>query len=286
MQINLIYDDSVNNAPAGFKSAITAAAQYLDNLLANPITVNIAVGFGEIINNSDISIPVAPYPAEGFARGYNAASYAELKQYLTAHSTSSNDISALDAFSPTDPTNGGTFSLSGAQAKAWGLLPATGTELDGSVGFNSSLSWDYNVNDGVVPPNQVDFMGAALHELTHALGRFDSLSAPGSPWYSLLDLFRYSAPGVHQLVFGQPAYFSIDGGTTHLANFSVTNPDGDWDNTSGNDAFNGDARTFNVFTLVDVAEMDVLGFRETARRLSAPISVPRPNSAIFELDYQ
>jgi hypothetical protein len=50
----------------------------------------------------------------------------------------------------------------------------------------------------------------------------------------------------------------------------LTNPDGDWDNTTGNDAFNGDAGIFGapyVFTLVDVAEMDVLGFRETANKV-------------------
>ena len=82
----------------------------------------------------------------------------------------------------------------------------------------------------------------------------------------MLDLFRYSAPGVHQLVAGQPAYFSIDGGTTNLANFSVTNTDGDWNNTSGNDAFNGDVGTVGAhqaFTLVDLAEMDALGFTKT-----------------------
>jgi hypothetical protein len=41
MQINLIYDSSVNAAPMGFKAAIAAAAQFLDNLITNPITVNI-----------------------------------------------------------------------------------------------------------------------------------------------------------------------------------------------------------------------------------------------------
>ena len=47
MQINLIYDSSTSSAPAGFFSAMAAAAQYLDNLITNNITVNIQVGWGE-----------------------------------------------------------------------------------------------------------------------------------------------------------------------------------------------------------------------------------------------
>ena len=47
MQINLIYDFSTSSAPAGFFSAMAAAAEYLDNLITNNITVNIQVGWGE-----------------------------------------------------------------------------------------------------------------------------------------------------------------------------------------------------------------------------------------------
>ena len=47
MQLNLIYDSSVDGAPSGFKVAMAAAAQFLDTLITNPITVNIQVGFGE-----------------------------------------------------------------------------------------------------------------------------------------------------------------------------------------------------------------------------------------------
>ena len=42
--INLIPDASVANAPVGFWSAMTAAAQFFDNAFADPITVNITVG--------------------------------------------------------------------------------------------------------------------------------------------------------------------------------------------------------------------------------------------------
>jgi hypothetical protein len=46
--INLIPDASVANAPVGFWSAMTAAAQFFDNTFSDPITVNITVGWEEI----------------------------------------------------------------------------------------------------------------------------------------------------------------------------------------------------------------------------------------------
>lgn len=45
MQIDLTYDASANSAPAAFKAAMAAAAQFVDNLITNPITVNIQVGW-------------------------------------------------------------------------------------------------------------------------------------------------------------------------------------------------------------------------------------------------
>ena len=44
MLINLDYDSSVNAAPAQFKIALDAAVSYLDNLIANPITVTFQIG--------------------------------------------------------------------------------------------------------------------------------------------------------------------------------------------------------------------------------------------------
>jgi hypothetical protein len=50
--------------------------------------------------------------------------------------------------------------------------------------------------------------------MTEVMGRIAGLSSFG---YSVMDLFRYSAPGERQLTGGQVAYFSIDGGTTEPA---------------------------------------------------------------------
>ena len=52
MNINLIYDSSVNSAPSAFKVALTTVVQFLDTMFTNPITVNVDVGFGEIAGQS------------------------------------------------------------------------------------------------------------------------------------------------------------------------------------------------------------------------------------------
>jgi hypothetical protein len=40
MQINFIYAADVAGAPAAFKTALAAAASYLDALITNPVTEN------------------------------------------------------------------------------------------------------------------------------------------------------------------------------------------------------------------------------------------------------
>src|ERR1700685_536630 len=50
--INVIYDSSVNSAPAAFKTGIQSAVAYLESVITTPITVNIDVGYGEIDGQS------------------------------------------------------------------------------------------------------------------------------------------------------------------------------------------------------------------------------------------
>ena len=48
LQIDLIWDPSVANAPRGFTQAITDAAKYYTTLFSNDEVINIHVGYGEI----------------------------------------------------------------------------------------------------------------------------------------------------------------------------------------------------------------------------------------------
>jgi hypothetical protein len=262
MFINLIYDPSVNNAPAGFKTALNVAAQFLDNLFSNPITVNIEVGFGE-----NAGTPLGNSIATGIFTNGTYLTYDSLKADLGTNATSGLDLISWYNLPATDPTGGGQFYVSPAQEKAWGLLAANGTEIDGTVGFGSHTPFSYDPNNRAVP-GEYDFIGVAEHELTHALGRVAGLQYQfGANVFTPMDLFRYSAPGVEQFVGGKPAYFSIDGGTTNYNNYDAAVDYGDWasfQNGAGGphgDSFGyADFNTVGAFTLSDVTQMDVLGF--------------------------
>lgn len=260
MKIDLVFDASVSNAPAGFSTALTAAADYLDNLIADPITVNIQVGWGE--NNGQ---PIGGSLATGgpfiYGQGFT---YAQVKGALAANADSAADALALAHLPAADPTGGGTFFLAAAQEKAFGLMPADGKEIDGTVGFSDTVPWaTYPSSRGVA--GEFDLVGVAEHELTHALGRIyglGTLLGPGRD--TVLDLFRYAAPATPELGGGEPAYFSIDGGTTELAQFEPTDA-ADWTAAAAPDAFDAaiPPGVEEQVTPRDITVMDVIGFAVT-----------------------
>lgn len=82
--------------------------------------------------------------------------------------------------------------------------------------------------------------------------------------YSPLDLFRFGSGGMPALVAGLPAAFSVDGGTTALAQYNTnTNLDaGDWASSVVGDAFDAfsGSGVANTVSATDLREMDVLGY--------------------------
>ncbi len=270
MQINFIYDASVAAAPAAFKAGLADAAAYLDSLITNDITVNIQVGWGE---NNGAAITPNSLSTGGPKQDGMGMTYAQLKAALTANATSAADQVMLANMPAKDPTNGGNFYITAAQQKAWGLLPANGTEIDGNIGFSSTANWTFDPNNRSAA-GTYDFIGDAEAEITHALGRFPGLQfAPG--WYSPLDLMRYASPGVNELASGAPAYFSIDGGKTNLNSFDTAGDPSDWATPGGGDAFgNGYTGRTMVMTQTDRTVLDTLGY--TIAGATAPAPAPSP----------
>jgi hypothetical protein len=273
MQIELSYDQAVDTLPAGFVSGLNDAADYLDALISNNITVNIEVGYGEITQNGQSTLISSG--SEGGPDDGTTLSYAQLVADLSANSSSSADATALANLPATDPSDGAGIFVSSAQEKAWGFIPASGTEIDGSVGFQlngaNGVSYDFDPNDRG-PGNLWDFIGVAEQELTHALGRISGLSFDPSAW-TAFDLYRYSSPGVINHTLGSAAYFSIDGGATNLGNLATGDPS-DWAGTSP-DSFNFElpVGVENPVTSTDMIEMNVLGFNVSYVPLSPAVAV-------------
>src|SRR5262249_11791108 len=136
------------------------------------------------------------------------------------------------------------FFISTSEQKALGIFSGNPSDADGTIGMGTGFDGD-------------TLIGGALHEITHAMGRI-----PGN---SVLSLFRYLSDGTHDFDGGPTpqasSYFSIDGGTTVLANFGTDSDPSDWlnDPLVPNDPF-GEFVDGPSLSTVDLAVMDVLGF--------------------------
>lgn len=166
---------------------------------------------------------------------------------LLINRTSNNPNGSGSAISYVDndgDANNTFIRITSANAKALGAVYAP-DHLDASITFSNAFSWDYDSSDGITP-GSFDFVGAATHEIGHALGFIsgvdvlDGNSPPNAGPYSddqfsyvtSLDLFRYSAESTANSVIdwtasGTSKYFSLDNGLTSIAAFSTGKSFGD-----------------------------------------------------------
>ena len=278
--INVSWDASVSSAPAGFQTAVMNAVQFLEATFDNPVTLNISVGYGEVMGATLGSSTL------GASESYlSSNSYSSLLNALGAGSTTAADATAVASLPSTSPVNG-TFWTTTAEAKALGLAAATGTGTDGYVGFSSSLPFTYSDNAGVAA-GTYDFNGVALHEMTEVMGRMlltGGTVGSTANSYMLYDLFHYSAPGVRDLSASTPGYFSDNGGMTSLAAFNtVSGGDaGDWASSVTNDAVDAfsNSGVVNGFSTADLTAMDVIGWKPGASgSTTTPSPSPSPTPA-------
>lgn len=220
MQINVTFDSSVANAPSGFVPAFNAAVAYLDKLIGNPVTVNISVGWGEV-GGTALAANALGENIEPWVTG--------LGYYQIGAALKAVGAPGSSSLPPSDPTHGGQFDLTSAEAKALGFLAPNASVTDGWIGFGTAANYDFDTNlSDPVLPGTYPFFATAVHELSELLGRQLDLGAGGQ--YTPLDLDHFSAPGVHALT-SWGGYFSTDDGATALAKFNVnTNwgDPGDW----------------------------------------------------------
>ena len=206
--INLIFDAAAMAAPASFRAGIEQAAAILSATINNKITVNINIDYSGTGGGAFAG------PTNG-----QFVSYSTVRADLIADAAPGDtSFNAL----PTGATIQGQSQVAvwNAQLKLFGLLSPTATGADG----NASFATDIN-------PNLL--VGVALHELTHAIGRVP-YGQPDGPQPDIFDFYRFTSAGTRLFTDNIPAassYFSLNGGTTKLADFGVSSDPSDFLNS-------------------------------------------------------
>jgi hypothetical protein len=219
LTFQLTYDSSTSTAPAGFLPAFNNAIQFYQTTFTDPITIKLQVGWGTINNKS--LVPGAF--GESLVNGQVFSNFAGVKSALMSDAKSAADQTSVSNIAANDPTNGATFVMAYAEAKALGLLAANAPALDGFVGFSSTAPFTLDPNNRAIA-GENDFIGVAEHEISEVMGRYGMGQNAGTLGrYSPIDVYRYASPGMLDLVPANGAYFSIDGGTTVIHTFNGPN---------------------------------------------------------------
>jgi hypothetical protein len=188
--------------------------------------------------------------------------YADLFNRVNAYASTQNDAIATGpggSMPATDPSNGGTWQLTRAQAKALGVIPDDMSD-DGGTTFGVKNPFTFS---GPIAAGTFDFQGIVAHELSEVMGRL-GLSG-GNNTFSLIDIFSYTGAGMRSLSGGAATFFSIDNGVTLLKEFNDSPANHldtrDWAGGT-NDSFNqfSNSSVVNPVSAVDLQVMDVIGY--------------------------
>src|SRR5215471_4665095 len=258
LTINISWDASVANAPTAFTTVVNNVVQYLQSQFSDPVTINIAIGYGEVGGSN------LPGGALGASSTYLAGyGYSTIKNALAADAKTTADASAVASLPASDPT-GGNWWVTTAEAKAIGLMGAS-SSIDGNIGFTSAGLFDYDNTDGV-GAGLYDFYGVVEHEISEVMGRILLTSGRIGFYFNsndVYDLFHYSSTGTHTFSASTPGYFSVDNGVTHINTFNtVSGGDaGDWkgDTVDADNAFATPGVKLPV-TTGDLTTLDAIGW--------------------------
>lgn len=236
LKIQLRGTTQLDQTPAARDAFLRAAAKW-EAIIKDPITVIIDVDYGPNRFGT-------PYPSPDIIGSTDAQDlifedgYMPVRVLMQMRATDPLQAAAIGALPLTSlPTDLGGTAVIGATSATFrglGLLDpvpdpiqeeADGLGTPPSIGFNSSFDFDFDPRDGI-DANKIDFEGAAVHEIGHAIGFGSNVGIkeliptfPITP--TVWDFFRFRPGGLNftavtsqsrlQLAGGQQTYFAGDG---------------------------------------------------------------------------
>jgi hypothetical protein len=250
MFINITYDSSVTSLTnaAQVEAAFNFAAQTIQNLYTNPITMKVTVIWG----NTGLGASSFSY--------YTGITYKQVTNFLNSSQTSTSDKSALASLPANNPAPADNWFLPTVEAKLFNFGDTNFN--DGSITFASNQVYTLDPNNRTVP-GKFDFIGVAEHEITEIMGRSTGILSSGAMPY---DLFRFTNSAARSFdPNGTNAFFSIDNGLTALDHYNTNGNGGDiqdWASSTPPDAYNAfvPAGQELVLSAADITSVDILGY--------------------------
>jgi hypothetical protein len=246
---------------ASFLQDEQTAKTMLESTFFNNISLTFNVGFGSyrgILSSSQGIATAAPNTLRAVFLTYTDLRNALLTFGQPTFFTATNLPDGKSV------NNTSFFYVISSEAKALGL-PVQAPGVDGNIGIGTNFA-----------PGAVR-VAALLHEITHAMGRYDPNLLQGSR-VPVFDLMRFRSAGNRLFldsVPSQAAYFSLDGGVTALADWGRDSDPSDFlnppaSNRTPNDPFNEIAGTLGQLTPVDIQAVDALGFSSPVINAAPP----------------
>ncbi len=232
LTITPTFDSSITSDPnaAAIEGVIDSAISVYENTFSNPINVSIYFAEGGGLGESGKALYALSY--QSF---YNA-----LAAQVAANPGDSTKATALASLpnQTNNPVTGNPYvALSTANIKALGLgdypgFSMGGSNYDGGVLLNTSITTPGSPGSSL----QYALMPVVERQIDEVLGLGSSLAQSFQRFPQPEDLYRYASAGVRSYTTNPSAqaYFSINGGTTLLAQFDNQNDGGNWGDWQSN----------------------------------------------------